>query len=440
MEKAGKRENGVTSVSATPAPAASPATARRSNPWVVLITFLLIYIFNYADRYLISGLVDPIKAEFGVGDQFMGLLMGPAFAILYTTIAIPVARLADRSSRIAIICTGCLIWSLFTGLSGLATGPWTLALARVGVGVGEAAFIAPAYSILSDYFRPERRGLAFAILGLAVYFGQITGYAVGPRIADAHDWRMAFFVMAVPGVLLSAIGWLLVREPARRQITTLANQIPLLPLTRKLVRTTAFFLMMIGMGLGTLSGVSFGFWGPTLFTRLYDLPLAQASSTFGLYFGIAGLSGTLLFGALADRAARGGLHRPLLMAAGALFAASVCIMLVTWSDDIALAKLLAIPAGLLGGGWSIGMMASLQYLLPDRFRATGTAIFIMVTTFLGFVVGPWATGALSQYFGDGDMSLRWALTVVIPTGVVGAALAWLAARHLEADRQRLAES
>lgn len=415
------------------------ADSRRSNPWTVLFVFLLIYIFNYADRYLISGLVDPIKAEFGVGDQFMGLLMGPAFAILYTTIGIPIARFADRSSRIAIICAGCLVWSIFTGLSGLATGPWTLALARVGVGVGEAAFIAPAYSILADYFRPEKRSLAFAILGLAVYFGQITGYAVGPRIAEWHSWRMAFFIMAAPGILLSVIAWFVVREPARQQNTAAAEQLPLLPLTRKLGRTTAFSLMMLGMGLGTLSGVSFGFWGPTLFNRLYELPLSEASSTFGLYFGIAGLSGTLLFGAVADRAARGGLHRPLLMAAGALLAASICIMLVTWSDDIAHAKLFAIPAGLLGGGWAIGVMASLQYLLPDRFRATGTALFIMVTTFLGFVVGPWLTGALSESFGDGDMSLRWALTIVIPTGIIGAVLAWFAASHLEADRTKLAE-
>lgn len=420
-------------------PAASLPAARQSRPWVVLIVFLFIYIFNYADRYLISGLVEPIKTEFGVGDQFMGLLMGPAFAILYTTIGIPIARLADRSSRIAIICIGCLVWSLFTGLSGLATGPWTLALARVGVGVGEAAFVAPAYSILSDYFRPDKRSMAFAILGLAVYFGQITGYAVGPHIADSHNWRMAFFFMAVPGIILSAIAWLLVREPTRQQVTTRINQVPLAPLARKLVRSAAFTFMMLGMGLGTLSGVSFGFWGPALFNRLYDVPLAEASTTFGLYFGLAGLSGMLLFGAVADRAAKNKIERPLQLAAGAMMAASVCILLVTWSDTLGMAKLLAIPSGLLGGGWAIGIMVSLQYLLPDRFRATGTALFIMVTTLLGFVVGPWATGALSQFFGDGDLSLRWALTIIIPTGMVGAVLAWLGAAHLESDRVRLAE-
>lgn len=418
---------------------ATPVSGPRpSNAWLVLAVFLLIYIFNYADRYLISGLVDPIKAEFGVGDRFMGLLMGPAFAVLYTTIGIPIARLADRSSRISIICVGCLIWSLFTGLSGFATGPWTLAAARVGVGIGEAAFVAPAYSILSDYFRPERRGLAFAILGLAVYFGQIAGYAAGPAIAEVHSWRMAFWAMSAPGVLLSGVAWLLVREPRRQQAApTAADQVPLAPLTRRLVRTPAFVLMMTGMGLGTLSGVGFGFWGPTLFSRLYDLPLASASATFGLYFGGAGLCGMLLFGIVADRASKRGLEWPLRMAGAALFAASVSILLVTWSDDIGMAKLFAIPSGLLGGGWSIGIMASLQYLLPGRFRATGTALFIMVTTFLGFVLGPWLAGAISQAFGDDAQSLRWALTIVIPAGLVGSLLAWLGARHLESDRARL---
>lgn len=413
---------------------------KRSNAWVVLSVFLLIYIFNYADRYLIAGLVDPIKAEFGVGDQFMGLLMGPAFAILYTTIAIPIARLADRSSRIAIICVGCLVWSAFTGLSGMATGPWTLALARLGVGVGEAAFIAPAYSILADYFKPERRGMAFAILGLAVYFGQITGYAAGPAIALAYNWRVAFYIMAVPGIILSGFAFLLVKEPVRQHIVTTANQVALLPLIRLLTKARAFVLMMFSMGLGTLSGVGFGFWGPTLFHRVYDVPLAEASTAFGLYFGIAGLCGTILFGFVADRIARRGMHLPLVLSAAAMFAASVFILIATWSDSFFAAKMLAIPAGLLGGGWSIGVMASLQYLLPDRFRATGTALFIMITTFLGFVIGPWATGALSELFGDNAMSLRWSLTIIIPTGMAGALLGWFGARSLEENRQTLAHT
>lgn len=415
-----------------------PDSARRSNPWVVLLLLLAIYIFNYADRYLISGLVEPIKAEFGLGDQFMGLLMGPAFAVLYTTLGIPIARLADRASRIAIICTGCLVWSLFTGLTGLAVGPWTLALARLGVGIGEAAFVAPAYSLLAAYFVPERRGVAFAVLGLATYLGQITGYVIGPSIAEAHDWRMAFYVMAIPGVLFSGIAWLLVREPARQIATTIASQIPIPALLGALRQSRAFLFAMAAMAFGTLSGVSFGLWGPTLFARAYSLPLKEASSAFGLYFGLAGLSGMLIFGFVSDRLAKGGMDRPLKLAALALLSATGFIMLVSWSDSYVLARWLAIPSGLMGGGWSIGIMASLQYLLPDRFRATATAMFVMVTTFFGFVIGPWATGAISQAFGDDAASLRFGLSMVIPMGFIGAILAWRAAKHLEPDRRLLA--
>ena len=412
-----------------------PDSARRSNPWVVLLLLLAIYIFNYADRYLISGLVEPIKAEFGLGDQFMGLLMGPAFAVLYTTLGIPIARLADRASRIAIICTGCLVWSLFTGL---AVGPWTLALARLGVGIGEPAFVAPAYSLLAAYFVPERRGVAFAVLGLATYLGQITGYVIGPAIAEAHDWRMAFYVMAIPGVLFSGIAWLLVREPVRQIATTIASQIPIPALLGALRQSRAFLFAMAAMAFGTLSGVSFGLWGPTLFARAYSLPLKEASSAFGLYFGLAGLSGMLIFGFVSDRLAKGGMDRPLKLAALALLSATGFIMLVSWSDSYVLARWLAIPSGLMGGGWSIGIMASLQYLLPDRFRATATAMFVMVTTFFGFVIGPWATGAVSQALGDDAASLRLGLSIVIPVGFIGAILAWLAAKHLEADRRLLA--
>ena len=122
-------------------------TARpRSNPWLVLGILLTIYIFNFADRYLLTGLVGPIKAEFGVGDNLMGLLMGPAFVVFYVLMGVPFARLADRSSRVRIIAAGCMMWSLATAATGLATGPISLALARVAVGLGEAAFVAPAWA------------------------------------------------------------------------------------------------------------------------------------------------------------------------------------------------------------------------------------------------------------------------------------------------------
>lgn len=414
------------------------ATAPRlSNPWVVLGALLLIYIFNFADRYLITGLVGPIKDEFGVGDGFMGLLMGPAFVALYVLLGVPIARLADRASRVRIITAGCVFWSLSTMLTGLASGPATLALARVGVGIGEAAFVAPAYSLLSDYFKPERRGLAFAILGLATYFGQIAGQGGGPALAAVTSWRESFFIMGAPGIVLGGLALILIREPARTAPATVRTQEVLSTLIKRLIATPSYVLLIFTLGLGSLSGVAFGYWGPELFTRSYGLDSVAAKSAFALNFGGAGLIGILIFGPVADRLSRHRKDAPLRLTAGALFAATSLILVVTWVPDFRVAKLLAIPSGLLGGGWSVGVLVSLQYLLPERFRATATAFFIAIATLLGYLIGPSLTGAVSQSLGDNAESLKIGLSVAMPAGFVGAVCAWVAAPMLDRDRDRL---
>lgn len=409
---------------------------RLSNPWLVLALLTSIYILNFADRFLISGLVGPIKSEFDVQDGFMGLLMGPAFVVLYVVAGIPIARLADARSRIAIICIGCVVWSAFTALTGAARDPITLALARVGVGIGEAAFVAPAYSLMADYFRPARRGMAFAILGVATYLGQILGYMAGPAIAAESTWRTAFFVMAAPGVLFAVAASLLVREPPRTNLAT--QPPPLIPLLGRLASTPSFAYLTLAYGFGALSGISFGFWGPALFARAYGVSEAQASGAFALNFGLAGLVGMFLFGFVSDRLTKRSEAAPLLLAGGALLAATASILAVTWSESFDLARQFAIPAGLLGGGWSVGMLASLQSLLPDRFRATATALCIATITLLGYVAGPWVVGEISQRLGDDAHSLRVGLTITIPMGFVAAICAWQGARTLAKDRALLA--
>lgn len=411
---------------------------RLSAPWLVLALLLAIHIFNFADRFLITGLIGPLKAAFNVDDGFMGLLMGPYFVLLYVVMGIPMARLADRSSRVKIIAAGCLMWSLCTTLTGFAHAPWQLALARVGVGIGEACFMAPAYSLIADYFRPERRGLAFAILGLATYFGQIAGIAGGPAIEKVHGWQTAFFALGVPGILLGLIFLVLVRDPPRSAAAKRSGQVPFTTMLSELRRAPGYLLMMMAFALGTLSGVSFGNWGPELFARSYSVDPAAAKAAFALYFGGAGLVGMLSFGVVVDRLTKRSMEWPVRMAALALFAATACVLIATWLPSFAGAKLMAIPAGLMGGGWSIGFIAALQYLLPERYRAAATATFIAATTLLGFFVGPSATGLISQALGNNVQSLRIGLSVTIPMGFAGALLGWLAVKRIEADRVRLA--
>jgi MFS family permease len=411
---------------------------RLSNKWIVLVVLLAVSLVNYGDRYLLAGLAEPIKREFAVSDGFMGLLMGPAFALLYSIIAVPIALHADKASRIMIIAIGCVIWSGFTILSGLASSPAMLAFARVGVGIGEAAFQAPAYALLAAYFPPEQRGKAFAVMGMAVYFGQLVGYAGGPAIAARGTWHDAFLVLGLVGIGIALIAWLTVREPPRLAAPVAEAREPLWPLFKRLWAARSFRLMTLGMALGTLSGISFGMWGPALFERAYGLTTQQASGAFGLAFGMPGLVGMLLFGVIADRMSRRGPQWLLLLAAGALFAATLRILTVTWMPGIASARMLAIPSGLLGGGWSVGIMAALQYVLPDRSRATGTALGLLLINLLGYVMGPLLAGQLSDMVaGEGANSLRIALSVVIPIGFVGALLMWLGGRSIEADKQTL---
>jgi MFS family permease len=411
---------------------------RLSNAWVVLFTLLAIHIFNFADRFLITGLIGPLKTAFNVDDGFMGLLMGPAFVVLYVVLGIPMARLADRTSRVRIIAAGCLMWSACTAATGFATEPWQLALARVGVGVGEACFMAPAYSLIAAYFPPERRGLAFAILGLATYFGQIAGIAGGPAIEKVYGWQMAFFALGIPGLVLGLLMLMIVREPPRPSDAGAGNQIPFGKMIGKLTKSPGYLLMMFAFAFGTLSGVSFGNWGPELFARSYGVDPAAAKAAFAFNFGGAGLVGMLIFGVLVDRMTKRSREWPVRMASIALFVATGCVMIATWMPSFSAAKWMAIPSGLLGGGWSIGFIAALQYMLPERFRASATATFIAVTTLLGFLVGPWATGLISQALGNDADSLRIGLSVTIPMGFLGAALGWLAVNRVETDRARLA--
>ena len=421
-----------------------------TNRWVALLLLLGISIFNYGDRYLLSGLVDPIKAEFNVSDGFMGLLLGPAFAVFYSILAVPIAIFADRFSRINIICAGCVIWSIFTVLSGFADSAAMLAAARVGVGIGEAAFQAPAFSLIAAYFLPQQRGKAFAVMALSVYLGQILGYTAGPKIASYDDWRLAFKVMGACGFVVVALAWLVVKEPERDGMLKAANStstrmqkagqfcIDLWRVFRKLVGARSYSFMMVGMGLGVMSGIAFGFWGPTLFSRVYEMTLIDAGSAFGAAFTIPGMVGALGFGVLADLLSKKGYGRALMLSSFALTFATLAVLGAIWAANIENALIWAIPAGLLGGGWSVGIYAGLQYILPDRMRATGTALAMLVVNMLGFVIGPWAVGAFSDLLAMDGSALRQSLTIVVPVGLIGALLIGLGAKSLEQDQKLLA--
>jgi MFS family permease len=405
------------------------------NRWLVLGLLLLVAVLNYADRYLLAGLAQVLKQAFALSDTMLGVLLGPAFAVLYTILGVPMARLADRGSRLAVACLGCLAWSLFTLLTALATSPLGLIAARVGVGIGEAAYQAPVAALAAAYFPVAERGRAFAVLTTAVYLGQLGGLAGGPALAHGAGWRLPFVALGLCGMVVAGLAYALIREPARAPSTRYE---PLGPLVTLLGRAACWRQLTLGLALGSLSGVTFGLWATALFERAYHLSNKAAGAAFGVPVGLSGLTGTLMFGLLADRLARRDPAAPLRLASLALAAATASIMVTTWAPGLGLAEAMALPSGLLGGGWSVAVMAGFQSLLPDRMRAAGTALALLVVGLAANVVGPLLTGWLSDGLGAGAIGLRLALSLIIPTGLIGALALWRASASLGPDRARLA--
>lgn len=411
------------------------------SAWYVLGALTVICAFNMIDRYLLAGLVGPIKHEFGVSDTYIGFLLGPSFAILYTTVAIPIARLADRSSRVRIISLGCAVWSLFTILSGLANDSTTFALLRLGVGLGEAAFVAPAYSLLADYFPPRRRALAFAIMGTGYFIGQFAGLTAGAGIAEVYGWRAAFIAMGVPGIVLAAIFFVTAREPARLQspLALKTAQAPLWVAVRQLVARPSYRLLTIGSSFGSFATYAFAMWGPTYFMRVYEMSMSRANFYFAVFYGFSCMIGTLTCGWLSDRAARRGVAAPMRVAAAALFSLVVCLILVALLPQVGVAVTVMAIGGVAGGGYSAAVVASMHDLVPQGIRATATAIWSFVFNFVGFVWGPYAVGVLSDAFSDrGPDALRIALVCTSSVGLLGAFLLLRSSYTLAEDETRLA--
>lgn len=404
----------------------------------VLAALTLCYVFNYLDRYLLTILVEPIKGELGVSDAWMGFLIGPAFAVFYTGLGVPVARLADRHVRRSIVAAGFALWSAFTVLSGFARGALELTLARVGVGVGEAAGAAPSHSLISDYFPPERRPQALAVFQLGVYLGQFLGLAVGGLLVAPLGWRGTFVAVGAPGLVLALLLRLTVREPARGALDPAprpAAAAGIGQVARKLAGLASFRWLALGAGLASFAGTGFGFWVPTLFVRLHGWSPLEVGASFGWISPGSAVLGSLLAGALASRlGARDPRYWLWIPAASVALSLPLLCGICLWRSGAG-ALALSVPSGILGGGWAPPVYAAVQNLVPPHMRAIAASILILFITLLGMGAGPWVVGWLSDLLAPrfGAQGLRYALVAVLGTSAFGAAALALGARSLRAD-------
>lgn len=415
----------------------TPASDAVKGRGIALFMLVLVYTFNFIDRQIVGILAVPIKADLGLSDTQLGLMGGLAFALFYTGLGIPVAMLADRFSRTWIITVALALWSGMTALCGLAQNFWHLFLARLGVGVGEAGGVTPAYSLLMDYFPPGQRARAMSLYSFGIPIGSALGIIFGGIIASLVDWRFAFFAVGIAGVLLAPVFRLLVKEPVRGRYDQTAVSTP--PGIGKIFRTLSgkpsFWLLSIGASFSSMMGYGLFFWMPSFIVRSHGLTLLEASLFYGAILLVGGMAGMWAGGWLGDRLGQVKRSRYVTIPAIAFLISVPTYILGVLTPTLTLAFFVILIPVALGLVWVGPVMSTVQQLVPPNMRATASAVFLFVNNLVGIGLGTFAIGALSdalelQY---GDDSLRWSIVAGTGFYLIAAALFFLASRWIEQD-------
>jgi len=387
-------------------------------------------------------LLQPIKLELGASDTQMGFLVGLTFAVFYATLGMPIAMLADRTNRRNIITAAITIWSGMTVLCGYAANFMQLALARVGVAVGEAGSTPPSHSIISDLFAPETRGTAMGVFALGVNIGLLLAYLVGGWLSENIGWRMTFVAVGLPGLLIAALLYFTVSEPKRGASETAkggSTSDDKAPAFRTVaaymwrVRSTRH--LAIGAALAGFIGYGFTLWMPAFLMRSHGLSPTDVGLILALMTGLIGAMGTFTAGRLADVLSRRDERwRAWLVAAGkggyVPFLAGVFIV-----DDLQTALILYIVPAFFGGFYLAPTFALIQSLVSLRMRALASSITLFILNIIGMGFGPQLVGIMSDWFAPeyGQHSLRMALLVLSFLNLWCAYHYLTAARTLRAD-------
>jgi MFS family permease len=384
-----------------------PTAAGRRSASVVLLLLLIAYIFNYLDRQILGILAGPIIADLHLNDSQFGLLSGPPFAILYSVLGVPLALLADRTSRSRVIAAAAAFWSAFTGLCGTATSFGQFFIFRMGVGIGEAGGVAPSNALIADYFPPEKRARALAVFYLGVPIGLALGTLLGAYIAHAVSWRAAFFTMGVAGVILAPIMLIVVRDVPRPPAAVTSPIGQVFPM---LARKPVFWLMAFAASSSSLCGYGLAVWTPSVLERSFHLGLIERGQFMASVVFIGGCTGVLAGGWLADRLGHvdRGWYAKLPAIAWAITAPTFAAGLMAPSLWLAW-PLLLIPNAL-NILWLGPVITAVQHLVPQRMRSTASASFLLINNLIGLGVGPYLIGAISTALKQsyGTEALRYA--------------------------------
>jgi MFS family permease len=403
----------------------------------VLMMLTLVYVFNFVDRQLIVILQESIKKELKLSDSQLGLLSGFTFAIFYVTLGIPIARFADKTNRKNTIAASLGLWSVMTAFSGLARNFTQLFFARIGVGVGEAGGSPPAHAMISDYFPPQKRSTALSIYSTGIYFGILTGFLMGGYLNQRLGWRTAFFVVGMPGMILSILFYFLVKEPRRGatdvNATSTTGDLSVGKVLKQLYSTNTFVYLAVATGLHVFCLYGLLNWAPSFLSRLHGMK--SPGALLGLIFGIGGAIGSFAGGFMTDhfgkKDKRWYLKLPayaiilsIFFVAGALFLQNTSLSLICLGCCASLQSMYLGPS-----------IAVAHSLVPASMRSLTSAILFFVLNLIGLGLGPLVVGMISDQLAPalGVESLRWAMSIIIVVGAVSTIFFFIAAKKLAVD-------
>lgn len=404
-----------------------------------LILLLLVFTSSHVDRQILAILLEPIKHELVLSDTQLGFLSGIAFAIFYATLGIPIAMWADRSNRRNIIALALATWSGMTVLCGMAANFWQLALARIGVGVGEAGSSPPSHSMIADMYPPTERATAMGTFSLGVNLGLLVGFLVGGWINQWYGWRVAFWVVGAPGLALALLVRYTLREPPRGYAEGRQATFPEVPSLGAVVTamwsTPALRHVAAGATLASFVGYGVVLWLPAFLVRSHGLQSGVIGTVLAVGFGVVGGIGTYMGGRLADRLAKRDIRWNVWMVSLTMLLALPFTLFFYFTKETSLALTIGVVPALLSGVYLAPSFALNQGLVSVRMRSVASAILLFIVNIIGLGLGPQTVGILSDAFSAhyGNESLRYALLTLACVNVWTAFHYFMAGRTLQAD-------
>ncbi|NIJ64062.1 putative MFS family arabinose efflux permease [Sphingomonas leidyi] len=404
----------------------------------IVLLLSAIYAVNYIDRQILAIILEHIKHEFRVSDTLLGLLVGPAFALFYATLGMPIALAADRMSRSRIIIASLACFSAMTLACGLVARFWQLVVARMLTGVGEAGTGPASQSIISDLYGPSERATAQAIYATGVNVGLMIAFFAGGWIADAYGWRAAFVAAGVPGLLLTLLAMAVLRDPPRP--APVQSPSPTAARLGFLWRQRSYRYIVLGTAMSAFSGYGITAFVPAFLIRSHGMGSTEVGLTFALIVGLGGGLGTYASGRFADIAARrGGIHRNLLAPAIAAVISIPFWVPFFLAGNVAVAIAAAVIPVSLSAAFIGPCIATIQTITPPAMRARAAAIQLFVGNLIGLGLGPLVIGVLSDLLRPvfGADSLRYAMFAGVAAAVASIPFYLVAARHVPQDLERL---